>query len=52
VVEMGVEFIDATPALRVAGKTRLLHGPRDVNHLNAEGYQVLAHAIQSTPRAR
>jgi hypothetical protein len=37
-----VGFIDARPALRAAAAGRPLHGPRDWNHLNEEGYRLLA----------
>jgi hypothetical protein len=36
-----VDFIDATPPLRAAARTRVIHGPRDWDHLNKIGYQVL-----------
>jgi hypothetical protein len=36
----GVGFFDARPGLRAAATTRLLHGPVDWVHFNAEGYQV------------
>jgi len=39
--EQGVDFVDATPALRAAAETRVIHGPRDWDHLNQTGYEVL-----------
>ena len=37
----GVGFLDARPGLREAAGKRLLHGPVDWVHFNAEGYRVL-----------
>jgi hypothetical protein len=37
----GVGFLDARPGLREAAAKRLLHGPVDWVHFNAEGYRVL-----------
>jgi hypothetical protein len=37
----GIGFIDTRPALRAAGAELPLHGPRDWNHLNENGYRVL-----------
>lgn len=45
----GAGFIDARPALRAAARQRLLHGPRDWNHLNQDGYQALVTAILDQP---
>jgi hypothetical protein len=39
--EQGVDFVDATPALRAAAENRVIHGPRDWDHLNQTGYEVL-----------
>jgi hypothetical protein len=39
--EQHVDFIDATPALRAAATTNVIHGPHDWDHLNKIGYQVL-----------
>ncbi len=39
--EQRVDFLDATPALRVAARTNVIHGPRDWDHLNRIGYEVL-----------
>jgi hypothetical protein len=39
--EQRVDFIDATPALRAAAATSAIHGPRDWDHLNKIGYEVL-----------
>ncbi len=38
-------FIDARPELRAAGQTTLLHGPRDWDHFNRQGYETLTRAI-------
>jgi hypothetical protein len=35
------DFVDATPALREAARTTAIHGPRDWDHLNKIGYEVL-----------
>jgi hypothetical protein len=37
----GVGFIDTRPALRAAASEKPLHGPRDWNHLNENGYRAL-----------
>jgi hypothetical protein len=36
-----VDFVDATPALRAAGESRVIHGPEDWDHLNKSGYEAL-----------
>jgi hypothetical protein len=41
----GVPFVDATPALRAAASTKLIHGPRDWDHLNEIGYRVLGSLV-------
>lgn len=41
----GLLFINTTPALRAAAKTRIIHGPKDFDHLNKDGYHVFASAI-------
>ncbi|HXW23398.1 MAG TPA: hypothetical protein VEK73_01515 [Xanthobacteraceae bacterium] len=41
----GMEFIDATPALRAAAAADIVHGPRDWNHLNEIGYRVLGSLV-------
>ena len=46
VEDMGINFVDATPALRLEGRTHLLHGLRDIKHFNADGYRILAKVIQ------
>jgi len=38
---VGVRFVDATPRVREASDSRLLHGPKDWRHFNREGYLVL-----------
>ncbi|HEY4985295.1 MAG TPA: SGNH/GDSL hydrolase family protein [Bradyrhizobium sp.] len=40
-----VDFVDATPALRDAAETRVIHGPRDWDHLNKTGYEVLGKLV-------
>jgi len=50
--DIGIELIDATPALRTAGRTRLLHGPVDTKHLNKEGYRVLSLVIRGAEQAQ
>lgn len=40
-----VDFVDATPALRAAGETRVIHGPEDWDHLNKGGYEVLGKLV-------
>lgn len=47
----GAGFIDARPALRAAARRRLIHGPRDWNHLNKAGYEALTSAILDQPQA-
>jgi hypothetical protein len=41
----GVGFLDTRPVLRQVAATRLLHGPIDWTHFNAQGYQVLGTAL-------
>jgi hypothetical protein len=40
-----VDFVDATPALRAAGESRVIHGPEDWDHLNKGGYEVLGKLV-------
>lgn len=40
-----VGFLDPRPALREAASMRLLHGPVDWVHFNAQGYRVLGQAL-------
>jgi len=42
---MHIDFVDATPALRAAGATRVIHGPEDWDHLNRCGYEVLGKLV-------
>lgn len=39
--QQGTQFLDATAVLQQACASRPLHGPKDWNHLNADGYRVL-----------
>lgn len=41
----GIPFIDTTADLQSAAHQALLHGPKDLNHLNRKGYQTLAESI-------
>jgi len=43
----GIEFVDASPALRDAARNEVIHGPIDWIHLNRRGYEVLAGVIVS-----
>jgi len=40
-----IDFVDATPALRAAAETRVIHGPEDWDHLNKGGYEVLGKLV-------
>ncbi len=42
-----VDFVDATPALRKAAETSVINGPRDWDHLNKTGYEVLGTLVAS-----
>src|SRR5205085_10834295 len=44
----GARFIDMRPALRAAGATTVIHGPRDWNHFNDAGYRVLGETLAQT----
>lgn len=39
--EQHVGFVDATPVLRDAARTSVIHGPHDWDHLNRIGYEAL-----------
>lgn len=41
----GAAFIDARDALRRAGSEELLHGPKDWEHFNRRGHEVLARTV-------
>jgi hypothetical protein len=41
----GLAFVDATPYLKSASRTGLVHGPRDWQHFNRAGYEALARAV-------
>ncbi|HEY1472479.1 MAG TPA: hypothetical protein VGF53_00185 [Pseudolabrys sp.] len=45
--DQGMDFADATPALRAAASTHVIHGPRDWDHLNESGYRVLGALVSS-----
>ena len=51
-----VDFVDATPALRAAASTSVIHGPRDWDHLNKIGYEALGTLVatyfQDSPEDR
>ena len=42
-----IDFADATPALRAAAETNVIHGPRDWDHLNRIGYEALGAFVAS-----
>jgi len=44
-LRQAVDFVDARPALRQAAAGRLVHGPKDWNHLNEAGYRVLGQLV-------
>jgi hypothetical protein len=46
-IAQGIRFIDTRPALRAAATMRPLHGPRDWNHLNENGYRALGAYLAS-----
>jgi hypothetical protein len=46
-IAQGISFIDTRPVLRAAAMTRPLHGPRDWNHLNENGYRALGTYLAS-----
>jgi hypothetical protein len=41
----GAGFLDLRPAIRAAGASDLLHGPRDFKHFNRRGMEVLGRAV-------
>lgn len=41
----GIVFVDTTTELQQAAKQEALHGPKDWNHLNTRGYEVLGQAV-------
>lgn len=43
--DLGYGFIDAAPAIQAAGRTRLIHGPRDLSHFSLDGYRVLGETV-------
>jgi hypothetical protein len=44
-VEQGAGFLDLRSAIRAAGTSDLLHGPRDFKHFNRKGMEVTGHAV-------
>jgi len=47
----GMDFMDARPALRSAAALRVIHGPRDWDHLNEAGYRALGQLVASGVKA-
>ncbi|MEZ5493778.1 MAG: hypothetical protein R3E61_04115 [Pseudomonadales bacterium] len=43
--KQGVAFVDTTADLRQAADTQTMHGPRDWNHFNRRGYEVLGESV-------
>jgi hypothetical protein len=43
--EQGVPFVDTTMDLRRSSAEQALHGPKDWNHFNRKGYEVLGESI-------
>jgi len=41
----GLAFVDATPYLKSASRSELVHGPKDWHHFNRAGYEALARAV-------
>ena len=41
----GLVFLDATPYLKRAAQSELIHGPKDWKHFNRAGYEALARAV-------
>ena len=52
----GLVFLDATPYLKRAAQSELIHGPKDWWHFNRVGYEALTRAVltvlEDAPRAR
>lgn len=48
--EEHVDFVDATPQLRAAAATGVIHGPIDWDHLNKAGYYALGNFVASLVR--
>jgi hypothetical protein len=46
----GIAFLDATPALRAAASSQVIHGPRDWDHLNEIGYRALGALVATHVR--
>ena len=46
----GIAFVDASPALRAAASTQVIHGPRDWDHLNEIGYRTLGSLVAAHVR--
>lgn len=40
-----VSFLDTRPVIRAAARQKLIHGPKDWNHFNEDGYTALADAL-------
>ena len=43
--KQGVAFVDTTADLRQAANAQMMHGPRDWNHFNRRGYEVLGESV-------
>jgi hypothetical protein len=43
--DLGIAFIDVSPAILAAGRGQLLHGPEDWKHFNFEGYRVVGTTV-------
>jgi len=41
----GIQLIDTTEGVRAVARTEFLHGPKDWDHTNARGYEVIADII-------
>ena len=44
-IDVGARFFDTRPAMRAAGESRFIHGPKDWQHYNREGNTALGQAV-------
>jgi len=44
-IAQGGGFLDLRPAIRIASAREMLHGPRDFNHFNRKGMEVLGQTV-------